>query len=240
MRTYLVESAPQYGSYHFPYAQMAEIEAGEDLTVVYAQGYLPASGDTSEARLLFYRARSLRLDLRELHFDKKRRYLQRRGTDAGLTWRTVALEEFLQSPPLNWKRTLIEWVEARHSPPFMDAQRLNFILGRSFLKQVAVIHHKDEWVGLVLMPRSAQCAHFWFSLYDSECLPNHSLGKWILGETAMRMQALDCQHLYLGTVYGEKSRYKFQGIATGTEFFDGNGWTRDVRELQRRMAADPA
>lgn len=239
VRTFFREAAPDYGNYRFPYTQMAEIESCEDLDMAYAEGFLPASSDPRESRSLFYRARSLRLDLGILELDKKRRYLQRRGTTEGLTWSFVDLDTFLRTATTDWKERTLAWVAARHHPPFMDPTRLAHVMSRPYLRSVAVIQHDQRWIGLVLVPQGKTCAHYWFCFFDPECLPAHSLGKWILGETAARMKAQGHQYLYLGTVYGNKSRYKFQGIAAGVQFFDGNAWSSDLVELDQRLSTDP-
>jgi hypothetical protein len=150
-------------------------------------------------------------------------------------------ENFSPTPPATGRDTLLAWVNARHSPPFLDPARLEYILSRPYLQEVAVIRRQDRWAGLVLLPRGADWAHYWFAFFDPEGAPeNHSLGKWILAETALQLAAQGLTHLYLGTVYGVKSAYKFQGVGKGAAFFDGNEWSFDLEELRRRLAADPA
>lgn len=238
MRIFQEEAPVDYGSYRFPYVQWAELDAGESPEEAYASGFLPASHRFEDPRVLFYRARSLRFDLAALAFDKKRRYLQRRGEKAGLRWTRHPLDAFCAAPPEAWKERVLEWVRRRHDPPFMTAGRLEHLLQKPFLNEVAVISAGDRWVGLVLLPRTAKSAHYWFSLYDPDWEPSLSLGKWILGETAAKLRAEGLHHLYLGTAYGDKARYKFQGASAGVAFFDGNGWSTNLDELDRRLTAD--
>ena len=76
MRTFCSEFQTRYETYSFGYCLYAELERLDELAAVYDAGYLPYSGDPGEPRLLFYRARSLRVRLADLAMDKKRRYLQ--------------------------------------------------------------------------------------------------------------------------------------------------------------------
>lgn len=240
VRIFRRESTVDYGRYRFAYTEHAEVAPGEPLESVYAQGFLPASHDPAERRLGFYRARSLRLDLGTYAFEKKRRYLQRKGTEAGLRWEAMPLETFTAQAPTDWKARVLGWIADRHEVPFMDTNRLERILGMPFLREVAVVHAGTEWVGLVLLPGDTTWAHYWFCLYDPAWQPARSLGKWILGETARALAEAGRAHLYLGTAYGRKSAYKHQGITAGVEFFDGDVWSGDLVELARRQDADPA
>jgi leucyl-tRNA---protein transferase len=240
VRLFLHESSIDYARYHFAYTQWAELPPEEDPGAAYAEGFLPASHDLAEKRCLFYRARSLRLDLGRLALDKKRRYLHRRAAEAGLRWERQSLASFRDIAPAGWSERLLGWVAQRHDPPFMTAARLAYLLERPFLRQVVTIHAGEQWVGLVCLPAARDWAHYWFCFFDPTWEPTLSPGKWILAETAHRLRESGTRHLYLGTAYGPKSAYKFQGFTAGVEFFDGEGWSDDLTELARRQGFDPA
>jgi hypothetical protein len=241
MRTSFVECPPEYGNYHFPYRLFAEIEAGEDAGVAYTGGFLPYSANIEERRLLFYRARSLRLELPALRLNKKRRYLQRQGTRVGFSMHLQTLHDFLLDPPPDWKSVAISWIAKRHAVPFMNLDRLNYVLDRPFLSHVMRVHLGENWVGVVLLPMGSDWAHYWYCLYDPDlCSLISGAGKWMLGQTALACQQLGKNHLYLGTAYGKKSHYKFHGMQGGVEFFDGNGWSESLTELRQRLNQDPA
>ncbi len=239
MRTFVREYPPQYAGYQFNYGIFAVMEAGEPLDELYTAGFLPASQDLAEARPLFYLARSLRVRLSQLSLDKKRRYLQRRGESAGLHWHLQTRQEFQAQASHDWKERALQWVRARYDPPYLTPARLDYLLERPFLSHVATIRRDEQPVAYVLLPIGERVAHFWFSLYDPSCAPELSLGKWILGEALRALAEYGLDFLYLGTCYGSRSAYKFQGMRDGVSFFDGNAWSADVAELERRLRHDP-
>lgn len=239
MRTFLREYPPEYDRYRFNYGCFAELEPGDPLDAAYEAGFLPASNDTREPACLFYLARSLRLDLSEVRFDKKRRYLQRRGTDNGLQWKLETKEQFLAAAPVEWAETALAWVARRYDPPYLTADRLRYLLGRPFLSHIATVSAAGHPVGFVLLPQGEQSAHFWFSLYDPDWHPERSLGKWMLGASIENLQERGFRFLYLGTCYGQRSAYKFQGITSGVSFFDANAWSGKMEELEARLRLDP-
>ncbi|MFW6354034.1 MAG: GNAT family N-acetyltransferase [Verrucomicrobiota bacterium] len=238
MRIFFREAGVDYRRYAFPYQVLAEVSPGEDLAAAYASGFLPASHDPAERRLLFYLARSLRLDLSRLVLAKKRRYLQRRGAEAGLRLSLETKVAFLDRARADWQETVLAWVEARAQPSFLSPARLAFLLDRPFLREVGVVRAGDQWVGLVLLPAGPGWAHYWFAFYDPAWQPERSLGKWILGETARQLTDGGAQHLYVGTCYGARAHYKFQGFEDGAEFFDGEQWSADRAALTQRLAGD--
>lgn len=237
MRLHFRESSVDYRHYTFPYRVLAEKESSDTLASIYEQGFLPASNDYAEERELFYLARSLRLDLRELGFDKKRRYLQHRGTETGLHSNRLSIKELMASHP-RWKESVIEWVEGRFQPPYMTSERLEYILKRNFLTQCIATYCDTELVGITLLPHDAAIAHYWFVFYDPEWNPARSLGKWILGDCGRLHQEQGFEYLYLGTCYTKTAAYKFQGIASGVEFYEGSTWSDSIEELQKRLTSD--
>ena len=239
MRLHFKERPVNYQAYCFPYQVYAAKEPGDSLASIYDQGFLPVSNDLHEGRELFYLARSLRLDLSTCQYDKKRRYLQRRGADAGLTSERVTLVELGKRHP-DWKAQAVQWVEGRFDPPYMTLERLDFITGQSYLKNAVIIHAQSELVGLALIPEGDPVAHYWFALYNPFWEPSLSLGKWILAECAEVYKKLAYRHLYLGTCYTQTAAYKFQGMTQGVEYFDGTDWSSDKDTLLKKLEADSA
>ena len=89
-RMFRSEGPIHYAQYQFGYCEWLELNEGEEVTGVYEGGYLPFSGRPSDPRCLFYMARSLRVDMRNVGLSKKRRYDHRH-------WQSFGLARDLQS-----------------------------------------------------------------------------------------------------------------------------------------------
>lgn len=237
MRLHFRESSVDYGHYSFPYRVLAERENGESLSSIYEQGFLPASNDAAEEKELFYLARSLRLDLQNLAYDKKRRYLQRRGQEAGLQTKNCSIKELTERHP-DWLELSISWTKDRFDHPYMTSSRLNHVLRHSFLSEAIATYCEAELVGVTLLPQDLASAHYWFVFYNPNWSPDRSLGKWILGDCARHYKELGLDYLYLGTCYTTKAAYKFQGISSGVQFYEGSAWSNSIDELQKRLRSD--
>lgn len=237
MRLHFRESPIHYTQYHFPYQVFAEREDADPIAAIYEQGFLPASNEIADTRELFYLARSLRLNLSKLSFDKKRRYLQRRGTGEGLRSEQISLSALAKKHP-HWEDDALRWVEERYEPPYMTGDRLRYLLQRSFLKNALVSYAGDQLVGIALTPEENRIAHYWFVFYDSGWNQARSLGKWILGNCARIYQEQGFDYLYLGTCYGKAAAYKLHGVTAGVEFFTGSAWSGSLTELQELLALD--
>ena len=63
------------------------------------------------------------------------------------------------------------------------------------------------------------------------------LGKWMMWRVIQWAQDNGLQKVYLGTCYGEKSLYKVRDFK-GLSFFDGAGWSEDVKLLKQLCKTD--
>jgi len=74
-------------------------------------------------------------------------------------------------------------------------------------------------------------AHIWYSIIND--LPgvenSKNLGKYLLTKTLSTLSSEGFKYCYLGTCYGENSRYKSD--FGGAEFFNGNRWSTDLTLL---------
>src|SRR3989344_9496714 len=71
MRFFSSELGHEYAkTYTFGYCNYAELEAGDNLSELYARGYLPYSG-SPESKGMFYMARSGRIYLPEFELDSE-------------------------------------------------------------------------------------------------------------------------------------------------------------------------
>jgi arginine-tRNA-protein transferase len=237
MHRFRSEGPTLYNRYQFGYCEWMESTTGQDLQEAYENGYLPYSADLSDPRHLFYMARSLRVDLKEFHLDKKRRYDHRKWQSFNLVRECLPTERFFQNygnEPLELAHT---WMKQRFAEAYLSKERLDFILKKPFLKDTLLWRDGSALQAFALIVREDWGAHYWFVFYNSNpdkaCAPGQGylvdFLDWAAGENLGRA--------YLGTAYGNKSLYKSRGIQ-GIEFWDGNSWSSDRGKLLRFQEAD--
>jgi arginyl-tRNA--protein-N-Asp/Glu arginylyltransferase len=96
----------------------------------------------------------------------------------------------------------------------------------------------ENTVGYVLAVLSDKIFHYWFSFYDTKYLEqNIPLGKWMMWKGIRIAKDLGCTHAYLGNGYLETSLYKSRDF-NAVEFYDGNGWNSDLKDLHHRCKSD--
>ena len=242
MRVFRSEFFNDYTTYSFGYCEYAEPEDGESVDPCYDAGFLPYSGDTRIKADIFYRARSLRVDLERMRFDKKRRYQQRAVERETVEFRAEPKDAFLKRAGRRFRADAIAWIEQRFEQAYLNDARLDYVLEKDFLNTVLCASLGGRPVAYALVCRWEEGFHFWYSFYDSARHTKLSLGKWLRGRALEWGRGEGLRHGYLGTGYGAKSAYKTQGIE-GASFHDGNAWVSDKERLtylQQRDALRPA
>jgi len=73
--------------------------------------------------------------------------------------------------------------------------------------------------------------------FDNSFRENAPIGKWIMWQSIKWAKNSGKQNIYLGTCYGTKSLYKARDFK-GVEFFDGEIWNSNLKELKRRVKED--
>lgn len=238
MRRFFIEDSVDYSRYRFSYRPMAELESLAELPEIYAAGFLPASGDPSEPRHLFYLARSLRYDLAMHALDKKRRYDFRRVGQLEPRFGVMPQSEAIKKLPEGWRAQAFRWMEERFGSAYLTSQRLDYVWNKPYCSHLAIASCGGQPFAYVLLAQAGNIAHYWYAFFNSAAYPHLSLGKWLMARTAQWAREAGLAYLYVGTGYGSEARYKAQGVA-GVEFFDGERWNRGRAELDRRQAGDP-
>lgn len=231
---FITEGPVDYPRYRFGYCHWLALSPNESLAEAYEGGFLPYSGQPADPRLLFYMARSLRVDLAQLAVSKKRRYEQRTWESAGSRREVLAKTEFMERYGPAALRSAQTWMAARFGEPYLSADRLDYILGRPYLREVMVWTIGETLKAFALLVRGDWGVHYWFAFYR----PGESLaGHGYLLDFLLWARAEGLPMAYLGTAYGLKSRYKWRGLA-GIRFWSGDGWKSDREELARLQEAD--
>lgn len=232
MRIIRSEFGADYPAYAFGYTIHAELESGDVPIEAYEAGFLPASSDPAVHNRC-YMARSVRVPLPQaIASSENRRILKK--FDGQFTGEIVVRDALAQD--VAFASCFLSYFADRHGQGVMSQERLQGILatmlplrGVRYLKDGAPIAHVLEIV-------DGSLAHYWFSCHDMS-YAGSGLGMWLMLDAVRRAQAEGRAHLYLGTAYGKKGRYKMN--IQPLEFWDGATWRNDARALKARIATDP-
>lgn len=237
-RKFRLESSISYADFQFGYTNWLEIDTSQDLVDAYPYGYLPFSGEISDPRHLFYMARSLRVNLSQFKVDKSRRYDHREWLNFDLRREFLSKDEMVEE---FGKESLLElaaiWMAPRFGKRALPLDRLAYILDKPFVQDFLIWKRGSELEAFALIVQGIWGAHYYYVFYRNgdgiHAAPGHGylmdFLKWASDEGH--------DHAYLGTYYGKKSQYKSRGIS-GVEFWDGNGWNPDKREMARLLERD--
>lgn len=230
MRVFHREFGYRYDSYEFGYAAFCQLEAGDALTSVYAAGFLPYSADP-ETHDLFYMARSVRVPLVAFaHTSENRRVLKKFEDRFS---RTLLTKEEL-SRDADFLPCFLAYFQERHGERVMSEERARGILATALPLRGVRYEEEGALAGYVLEIVEDGSAHYWYSCYVP-AYAGTSFGMWLMLDAAERAQEEGRAHLYLGTAYGAKGRYKlnFEPI----EFWDGAVWNGDAKRLKALINA---
>jgi hypothetical protein len=232
MKLVFSETAPDYARYQYPYVVWAMPEPGETPADLFAAGFMPASPQLDRFTL----ARHLRVPLRGFQPSSENRRILRRA--AGLTVELLSRADFDYSPGrrAHW----LAFAEERFGPGVMPAARLDALMASPAVSHL--LHFTDPATGrdagtVLLYLELPRLAFYYYAFYDLGARARH-LGMFMMTCAVMHFAAAGCEHLYLGTCYSPRAKYKWQ--FAGVEFFNGFRWSADESELDHLLARDPA
>jgi hypothetical protein len=243
-RKFRTEGPILYDRYQFGYCAWVElagsdVQIADDLGETYAGGYLPYSGEPDSPLHLFYMARSLRVAIDRHALDKKRRYDHRQWEAFGLRRDVLPKADFLQQHGAASADLARDWMQSRFGSAFLSPERYAYILSKPYLRDVITWKRDGALTAFALIVRGQWGAHYWYVFYRNGDPSQHPAGHGYLIDFIHWAQAERLPYAYLGTSYGQKSRYKSRGI-DGIEFWDGNTWSRDRERLGHLREQDDA
>lgn len=239
MKVFFSEYLTDYSTYTFGYAVYCQISAEDDISQVYACGFLPYTGDVSLAKTTFYLARSLRIDLERFENSSENRRVSRKVEPLGISMKAVKVEDF-DLEDSHFLDFCSRYAAQRFSTGPMASVRFRYILSRNLITHIFVFESKEKCYGYVLACKHADMLHYWYAFFDTAYLKSHALGKWIMWKTICWAKAqAPLKHIYLGTCYLPKSLYKVRDHK-GAAFFDGTGWNTDTKILKKLCQRDAA
>lgn len=236
MKILFSEYQSDYSSYTFSYAVYCVKETQEELPEIYAQGFLPYTGDTDWQADVFYLARSLRVNLAEFKTLSENRRVDRKmdTLEAGMLVQPKA--EFDITDP-KFLAFCTNYAEERFAGASMETDRLQYVLSRNLISHIFTFRNTEQALGYVFAIIADNTLHYWYSFYDTEYMRSHSLGKWMMWKVIDWAQTQGLDYVYIGTCYREKSLYKVRDHK-GTEFFDGSSWNTDMDLLKELCRTD--
>lgn len=231
MRLLLNEFGHEYDSYSFGYTIHGEWEPNDTLDAAYAAGFLPYAPPHDD-RDLFYMSRSVRVPVSAFTPTSENRRIFRKF-DGQFTEQTMSREELRAST--HFRELFLAYFEGRHGTQVMPAERLDRILARDLPLRAIAYAVEGVVIAYVLEVAEGSFSHYWYSCYDLQ-YAGTSLGMWLMLDTVRRAEREERTHAYLGTAYGEKAKYKTN--VPGLEYWDGNVWQADTRQLETIMRKD--
>jgi arginine-tRNA-protein transferase len=233
MRFFSSEFAHNYGTYSFGYCNYCEYEEGDSLSEIYNRGYLPYSG-SADVWNTFYMSRSARIVLQHWEPNSENRRILRKH-DTEFERIVYKKEQFAVTD--DFKEFCLSYFERHHGAHTMPRERFEHILNENALTHIVAYKCKGTLVGYVFLAADERMTHVWFYFYAPE-FTKSSCGMWFLLNETRIAQHKGMQHFYIGTVYGDKSKYKTN--FSNLEFWDGSTWQQDRnnREMKGRIRND--
>ncbi len=232
MRIFTSEFAHDYSTYSFGYTLHAAYEPTDDLKEIYDSGFLPYSGDPNAYNLM-YMARSVRVRIPEFQATSENRRIFRKFDDTFVA--RILTQTELQTDT-EFQELFLNYFKTRHGAGVMGEERLKGILNSALPLRGIRYETKDgALAAAVFEPAGNSWTHFWFPAYDPSYIGS-SFGMWLMLDGVRRAEKEKKAHLYLGTAYGEKARYKLN--IPNLEFWNGEQWVYDEKLLKQAMHSD--
>lgn len=233
MKFFSSEFAHNYGTYSFGYCNYCEPEEGDVLSEIYDRGYLPYSG-SEDIWNTFYMTRSARIVLPTWEPNSENRRVSRIHDD---TFERIVHTKSDFTINDSFIEFCLSYFERFHGAHTMPKNRLEHILQEDALTHIVEYRKGDELAGYVFLAADDEMSHVWFYFYAPE-FAKSSFGMWFLLNEANIAQKENKKHFYIGTAYGDKSRYKTN--FSNLEFWDGAEWLQDKdnREMKSRIKND--
>lgn len=214
MRFFNQELAQDYNSYTFAYASLCVAHDSDKFSDIYQHGYLPYSARQG-VKDIYYMARSGRINLRNWQPNSEnRRVIAKNNLVKRRELSVSDSEQFLE-----FKKLMLEYFAAKHGAEVMPEWRLETILAHPSVKSLKAYYENDQLLGGVIEAGDETATHYWFSFYRLELL-SRNFGLFMMIDCAQRTKKAGGEYLYVGTLYGEKARYKtnFENF----EYWDGS------------------
>ncbi len=240
MKIFFSENNIDYKSYTFGYTIYCLKESSNELSDIYAKGFLPYTGNLAIKEEVFYLARSLRAELDKFQDTSENRRLARIVEPLGLKIVLIPKEDFDVTNP-DFIVFCETYIKDRIGEGNMSLERWNYILSRAtgthIFQVSSELNDTSKTIAYVLVAIQDKTLHYWFAFFDTEYMHKYSIGKWIMWRIIHWAKEHDFNYVYLGTAYEKTALYKIRDFK-GLAFFDGYGWNLDMDLLKKRCNSD--
>lgn len=230
MKIFFSESIVDYGSYTFNYTMYAIKENQAELSEIYNLGFLPYTGNTTLEKELFYKARSLRVNLENFENTSENRRVCRLIEPLEIKMSLIPKEEF-DLKDTTFTNFCACYINERIGDDNMSLERWDYILAQETGTHIFKFENSEKVLGYVLASINEELVHYWFAFFDTEYMRSHSLGKWMMWSVIDWSKSNGKKYTYLGTAYKPAALYKIRDHK-GLEYWNGNEWNDEVKTLK--------
>ena len=230
MKIIYAEYLKDYSSYTFSYVPYAVYQSRNQMTEIYDSGYLPYTGNVKLNHHLYYKARSVRINLKKFEMGSENRRVKRKFDPYKVIVDWIPIEDF-NTKDADFVAFCTEYSRRRFKGGEMESDRLKYILDSPFLTHIAQFEIDGKNAGYVFLSRNEKLVHYWYSFYELDEFQDLPLGKYLMMKILWQSKELGRTYCYLGTCYGPHSLYKVRDFK-GVEFSDGSRWSNDISQLK--------
>jgi len=230
MKLLFSEATADTDHYVHPYAIWAFPEPGDHPADFFAAGFLPSSPELNR----FYLCRSLRVELSRFEPSSENRRILRKGE--GISAELIPRAEFPYAKAQ--QDAWVAYADARFGEGIMSRRRLGRLMESPVISHLLQFSDQvsKQVVGTVLLfLAQPKVAFYYYAFYDL-AYPVKNLGMLMMTRAAVLFREREYDHLYLGTCYTQRSKYKTQ--FAGVELFNGLHWSQNRAELDALIQRD--
>lgn len=236
MKTFFSEYTSNYQTYTFWYTQYAVIKSLDELDEAYDRGFLPYSGDLTLEERVFYRCRSLRVDLSRFTFNSENRRVARKAAEHEIVRKLWDKSEFDISQA-TFEQFCLSYAHDRYGAENMPIERFRYIMTRDYATHVMEYLIDGQVLGYIYLIYGEKFVHYWFSYYDVSYMDKFPVGTYLMADVISWAQEQWLDYVYLGTCYKESWLYKVRNF-NATQRWDGNQWSDDTARLKSLCKTD--
>lgn len=211
---------------NYPYGiKCIQLDPEDDVLKYYAKGYLVTFiRESTKSRPVLCVYRSIRIDLDHFDYTSENRRILKKTDFLKLFAQEIG--EFKYDPIKVGKFSLDNF---RKRGIKMHISKIKRIYTEGINNQILTYKDLDKVVGYATVIVGKNSMHYTFPFYDVEYYKKN-LGLGMMLRAIIWAKQKKMNYIYLGTCNQEKAFYKLQ--FKGVEWFNGNDWSKDIKELK--------
>mgnify|MGYP001182428086 FL=1 len=236
MKYLFTEDSIKYKDYKFGYSVNCVLDNSDNIEKAFSMGFLPYTGNINASNEVYYMARSIRINLDDYErLSENKRIIKSVKSKFNIKVKLIDKEDFDHS--IDFKKFCINYSKERFINEPLSLERLDLIISRNNYNKIFKFSIDGIDIGYVLVYHNKNIMHYWFSFYDVKYLNDFPIGKFIMEKVIFYAKKNKMSFIYLGTCYGKKALYKVRDFK-GIEYFDGNKWESNIKNLKELCKND--